>query len=310
MQSKELAHAIAWQHELLTRTAGHADIGDARRAGTEMMRERSGRALPDDMEIEDEVAGGVPAEWIVPPLDPEGRVILYVHGGGWALGCPEEVREMVARIARGAQSRALSIDYRLAPENPFPAPVDDVLSAYRWLLAEGGDSREIALAGESAGANLVLSATLALREAGERLPGALALMSPLTDMTLSGGSLDSNRDTDPLNQREAVMAFTSLYIGDTARSDPRVSPLLADLAGLPPMIIQVGTAEALLDDSKRLAEKAVAAGVKVDYEEYPDMIHLWQGFPYLREGLRATRRLGDFLLQTIGPGSVPVTTAR
>jgi monoterpene epsilon-lactone hydrolase len=310
MESKELDRAIAWQHELLERTAGHADIGDARRAGTEMMRARTGRALPDDIEIEVEDAGGVPAEWVIPPLDTEERVVLYVHGGGWALGCPEEVREMLARIVRGAQARGLSLDYRLAPEHPFPAAVDDVLTAYRWLLSEGVDNREIALAGESAGGNLVLSATLALRDAGEPLPGALALMSPLTDMTLSGNSIAANSDRDPLNQREAVMGFTSIYLGETPRTDPRVSPLLADLTGLPPMMIQVGTAEALLDDSRRLAERARAAGVSVEYEEFEDMIHLFQGFPYLLAGLRATRRLGDFLLQRIGPGSVPVASTR
>jgi monoterpene epsilon-lactone hydrolase len=307
---RELARAINWQRELLERTATPGDLESARRVGTEMMRIRTGKALPSDIEIEPTKAGEVEAEWIEPPLDTEGRVILYVHGGGWALGCPEEVREMVARIARGAQSKALSIDYRLAPEHPFPAPVEDVVSAYRWLLEEGFDHREIALAGESAGGNLALSAALALRDAGDPLPGALALMSPLTDMTLSGDSVDGNRESDPLNQREAVMGFTEVYIGQTPRTDPAVSPLFADLTGLPPMLVQVGTAEALLDDSRRLAEKAREEGVEVDYEEFEDMIHLWQSFPYLSEGLRATRRIGDFILQKCGPGSVPVGAGR
>jgi monoterpene epsilon-lactone hydrolase len=310
MKSKELARAIAWQKELLERTAEHPEIAQARAAGTEMMRERSGHALPADIEVEATDADGVAAEWIVPPVDPEGRIILYVHGGGWVLGCPEEVREMVARIARGAQSRALSIDYRLAPEHPHPAAIEDLLTVYRWLLAEGADNREVAIAGESAGANLALCATMAIRDSGEPMPGALALMSPLTDMTLSGDSLDANSATDPLNQREAVAMFTSVYLGDTPRTDPSASPLLGELAGMPPMIVQVGTSEALLDDSRRLVEKAREAGVEVDYEEFPEMIHLWQGFPYLLEGLRATRRLGDFLLQKIGPGSVSVAGAR
>ena len=277
--SKELAHARAWQHELAARTTDAPSVAAARAAATEMMRRRSGNALPTDITVEAVAASGVAAEWINPPVEAGGRVILYLHGGG-TLGGPEDVRELLARITRRAQSRALSLDYRMSPGPPFSAGVEDVLAAYRWLLAQGTDPREVALAGESASANLALCAALALRDAGEPLPGAVALLSPL-------------------------LALGSQYPGDVPGTDPGVSPLLADLAGLPPLILQVGTAEAQLDDSRQLADRVREAGVDISYEEYPDMIHRWHGFPYLLDALRATRRLGDVLLQKIGPGNVP-----
>jgi len=304
MASKELEQALAWQRELLERTAGQPDIAAARAARAEMMRRRSGKALPSDIIVEAVEIAGVAAEWVTPPTHNDGRIILYAHGGGWTLGAPEDVRELLARIARRSQSRGLALDYRLAPEHPYPAAIDDVLRVYRRLLRDGADHRQIAFAGESTGGNITLCAALALRDAGDPLPGALVLLSPLSDMTLGGESMTTNADRDPLNQRAALATFMSLYLAGMRRADPRVSPLMAVLAGLPPMIIQVGTAEALLDDSRRLAANARAAGVEVTYDEYPEMIHLWHGFPYLLDGLRATRRLGDTILQRIGPAAV------
>lgn len=257
-------------------------------------------AMDDDISCERLGAGGVPAEWITAPNAAAGQVLLHLHGGGYVIGTMRGYRPLLARLSRASESRVLGIEYRLAPESPFPAAVDDSVAAYRWLLAEGYDPQKIALAGDSAGGGLVVSVLVALRYLGEPMPAAGVCMSPWVDLEGTGESMTTKVEEDPIVQREMLEFMAELYIGDRDRRTPLASPLYADLRGLPPLLIQVGTAETLLDDSTRLAERAKAAGVDVDLQVWDDMIHVWQMFaPVLPEGQQAIEQIGEFIRQKI-----------
>jgi acetyl esterase/lipase len=199
----------------------------------------------------------------------------------------------------------LALEYRLAPEHPVPAAIDDLVAAIRSLIAEGIAPREIALVGQSTGGGLVLAATMALRDAGEPIPGALALMSPVVDMTPgSPGSVD-----DPVRAWELIERQASGYLGGVNREDRRASPALADVAGLPATLLQVGTADPVLDQGRALAAKAQAAGVAIRLVEFDGMVHGWQSHPHVQEAVRASNEVGEYLLQRIGPAYVPVPRA-
>jgi monoterpene epsilon-lactone hydrolase len=254
--------------------------------------------LPTDVRCDPVDAGGVPAEWITTPGVVPERVIYYLHGGGYVIGSINTHREMVSRLSRAAGARVLILDYRLAPENPFPAAVDDSVAAYRWLLSDGVDPARLVIAGESAGGGLTVATLVALRDASEPLPRAGICLSPWVDLECLGESMVTKAAMDPLVNRDGGLIWAKAYLGDADPRTPLASPLHADLMGLPPLLIQVGTAECLFDDATRLADRARAAGVDVTLEPWDDMIHMWHMFAaILPEGQQAIDRIGEFIHQ-------------
>jgi acetyl esterase/lipase len=239
---------------------------------------------------------GVTAEWIIPTDAPQDKVILYLHGGGFRLGSVRSHRDLIARIAEASGCRSLAINYRLAPEHRFPAAIADALGAYHWMQDQGFRPGSMAFAGDSAGGNLALAAMLSLRQRSLPLPAAAVLMSPWTDLTASGASYASRAEVDPIHQRKMILALAKNYLGEHGDpQDPLASPLFANLAGLPPLMIQVGDRETVLDDSIVLAERARAAGVDVELQSWNGMIHVFQMFPELAEADRAIASLSGFL---------------
>ena len=243
-------------------------------------------------------AGGVPAEWISAPGAADDRVILYVHGGGYVLGSIVTHREMVARLSKASGARGLVLDYRLAPEHPFPAAVDDAMAAYRWLLSQNIKPTNIVVAGDSAGGGLALATLLAIRDAKLPLPAAGVCISPWVDMEGTGESMVTRAKADPVVQKQGLLGMAQLYLGGKDPKSPLAAPLHADLTGLPPLLIQVGDAETLLSDSTRITEKAKKAGVKVELEVWPEMPHVWHLFaPILPEGQQAIEKIGKYVRQ-------------
>ncbi|MEZ5820431.1 MAG: alpha/beta hydrolase [Xanthobacteraceae bacterium] len=247
------------------------------------------------------IAGGVPAEWIVPSGAPTDRVIVYFHGGGFRIGSIASHLDLIARIAAASGFRTLAIDYRLAPEHRFPAALEDAVAALEWLGGQGYDAAHIALAGDSAGGNLVLASMLELRRRGRELPVAAALMSPWTDLAATGASYETRAKADPIHQRSMILALAKNYLGeDGDPRDPLVSPLYADLAGLPPLLIQAGDLETVRDDSTMLAERASAAGVEVELQVWDGMIHVFQMFPEIPQAGEAVAAVAAFLRRHLG----------
>ena len=241
-------------------------------------------------------ADGVAAEWVSTEAGKQLPVILFFHGGGYCIGSAETHRDLVSRLCTAAGARALSVDYRLAPENPFPAAVDDGVAAYRWLRRQGVPASSIVIAGDSAGGGLALATLLALKEAGDELPAGGVCMSPVTDHTKSGESMRTKVDLDPMVHPTSSTANSNRYLGGADAKTPLASPLYADLKGLPPLLILVGTSEVLLDDSTRFAERAKAAGVSVELEVWDEMIHIWPYFAaILPEARQAIDRMGAFI---------------
>jgi epsilon-lactone hydrolase len=240
--------------------------------------------------------GGVDGEWITGSNAPHDKAVLYFHGGGFRLGSVSSHRELIARISEACGCRVLAINYRLAPEHRFPAPLEDALAAYGWMLDQGLRPENIALAGDSAGGNLVLTTVLGLRERGLPLPATGVLMSPWTDLAAIGETYVSRADADPIHQRPMILALAKNYLGEGGDPrDPLASPLYADLAGLPPLLIQVGDRETVLADSTMFAEKARAAGVDVELQVWDGMIHVFQMFAELPEAHRAIASIAEFL---------------
>jgi len=250
--------------------------------------------LPDDVRRVEDEAGGVPAVRLDPP-GAGGDVLVYLHGGGYGGGSARSHSELAARLARAAGARAVLPEYRLAPEHSFPAALDDALAAYRAVLEEvGGDSRSIVVAGDSAGGGLAVALCIALRDAGEPLPRALALLSPWLDLTCTSPSWDARFKDDPVldhSLREAA----ERYLEGADPRDPLCSPLFADHSGLPPTLVLVGTHEILYDDAVTFAEMAARAGVKVELEIGHELVHVWPIFPITPEAVASTARIGRFL---------------
>jgi acetyl esterase/lipase len=243
-------------------------------------------------------AGGVPAEWME-PRTANDRVILYLHGGGYVICSPATHRGLTGQLARDLPARVLSVDYRLAPENPFPAALEDALAAYRWLLAQGIPAGSIALGGDSAGGGLALSTVVSLREAHQLLPAALFLLSPWTDLTFSGESHRTRAGIDPIFRGRGDTSLATGYAGTHATTEPLISPLFADLRGLPPTLIQVGDEEILLSDSTMLEKALLEAGVEVQLEVWQGMWHVFQvAAPWVSESRLALRHIENFLNQT------------
>ena len=250
---------------------------------------------PPEVKVERVTAPAAPAEWLRPPSAAPGRVVLYLHGGGYVIGSPRSHRHLAAAIATAAGSSALLLEYRCAPESPFPAALDDAVATYRWLLDQGVSAGGIAIAGDSAGGGLTVATLLALRDAGLPLPVAGVCISPWVDLTCSGASYATKADADPIVKRAVVDEMARAYLGARDRRTPLASPLFADLRGLPPLLIQVGSEEVLLDDSVQLAERARAAGVDTTLEVWDQMIHVWQWFlPMLDEAEEAVAAIGRF----------------
>jgi acetyl esterase/lipase len=244
---------------------------------------------------------GIPAEWIVPEGTPEQNVLLYLHGGAYCIGSLNTHRGMVSHIAKAAETRALSIDYRLAPENPFPAAIEDSISAYKWLLSQGIAARSIIIAGDSAGGGLTVSAMVSLRENSIPLPAAAVLISPWVDLALTGDSIISKADIDPYVTKEELLKWARAYMGDSDLRTPLASPLYADLSGLPPMLIQAGTAEILLDDAIRMADRARKDGVDITLNTAEDMCHVWHVFSsMLPEAMEANEEVARFMRKHLG----------
>lgn len=241
--------------------------------------------------------GGIDGEWMSPADAPQHKAILYFHGGGFRIGSVTSHRDLIAQIAVASGCRVLAINYRLAPEHRFPAALDDALAGYDWMLRKGLKSANIAFAGDSAGGNLALAAMLALRESKRPLPAAAVLMSPWTDLAATGASYVSRAEADPIHQRPMILALAKNYLGGQGDPcDPLVSPLYADLTDLPPLLIQVGDRETVLDDSVMLADKARAAGVEVDLQVWDGMIHVFQMFgAEIPEAHRAIADIAGFV---------------
>ncbi|WP_029354246.1 alpha/beta hydrolase [Bosea sp. 117] len=240
--------------------------------------------------------GDVPAEWSLAPGSDPARPLVYFHGGGYCSGSIASHRGMVGDIGRRAGIRTLAVGYRLAPEHPYPAALEDALAAWRFLREEGYAPQAVALGGDSAGGNLTLATMLEFKARGEELPAAAWLVSPWVDLTMSGHTLDTKAGVDPLISRDYLTGLASSFLAGRDAADPKVSPLFADLAGLPPALIQVGSSETLLDDAVRLAGALGAAEVPVTLEIWPRMIHafmLWSA--RLSDGRRASAQAAAWL---------------
>ncbi len=258
---------------------------------------------PRGVTFEPTRAGPVPAEWVVPPEPTSPAVVLYLHGGAYTQGSIASHRGIIAHVANRTGVRLLLIAYRLAPEHPHPAALDDAVAVYRWLLAAGHAPSNIVIAGDSAGGGLTLATLLALSDRGEPLPAGAVCISPWTDLAVTGASVRSKADIDPMLSADQLATAAAAYCGDENADprDPSISPLYGDLAGLPPILIQVGSAEILLDDATRFAKRATSARVDVELEVWEGMFHCWHLFTrFVPESRRAIDAVGAFITSRVG----------
>jgi epsilon-lactone hydrolase len=252
--------------------------------------------IPDDVTTTAGSSGGVPVIHVAVAGADSDAVIFYLHGGAYAIGTASSSVGLASDLARRASTKLVTVDYRLAPEHPYPAAIDDAVAAYRGLLDTGVRSSSIAIAGESAGGGLAAATLVALKQAGLPLPAAAALMSPWADLTLSGTSLNTKADLDPALTPDGLARRAADYAPNEDRASGRISPVFADLIGLPPLLIQAGSHEILLDDAIRLAARAAADDVAVTLDITPGVPHVFQGFAaILAEGDDALTRAGTFL---------------
>lgn len=236
-------------------------------------------APPDPtLSVERTVTAGMPGEWLTPPDAAADRVLLYLHGGGYSSGSAATHRDLAGRLARAAASRVWVPEYRLAPEHPFPAAVEDAVAAYHHLLQAGIPARRLVIGGDSAGGGLTLATLLVARDRGEELPAGACLLSPWTDLAGTGASMETLADADPWLHAQGIREDAAIYLAGADPRDPLASPLYADLDRLPPILIQVGADECLLDDSTRLADRVREAGGDVTLTVWPDMWHVFPLF--------------------------------
>jgi len=289
-------------HQTIKRVTGAIDreltIQEQRTRMDELARR--GIRLPKGVSVCTTMAGGIHSEWVQPSRNEAKRVILYLHGGGYCICSLDTHRGLAARLALAGESRLLVPDYRLAPEHPFPAALEDALAAYRWLLAQGFSPDNIAVGGDSAGGGLTLATAVSLRESGDPLPAALFLISPWTDLTFSGESIHTRLQVDPIFGRNGGPHYVPAYAGNADPANPLISPLFADLHGLPPTLIHVGNDEILLDDSTRLAQRLKTAGVNAQLKVWEGMWHVFQAFaPFAPEGQVSIEEIGAFVRKNI-----------
>jgi len=250
-----------------------------------------------DTKLEDVDAGGVSAAWMITPEVAKDRAILYLHGGGYIQGSIISHQDLAQRISKASKTKVLVLDYRLAPEHPFPAALEDSVRAYEWLINnEGYNPKNLIIAGDSAGGGLTLATLVKLRDKGVSLPAAAVCLSPWTDLALTGESIKLKLHEDPFISPDGLMFSARLYLGKADPKNPFASPLYADFKGLPPLCIQVGSAEILLDDSTRLAKRAKEAGVEVQLDIWEDMVHVFQAFAVMApEGTEGINKIGEFI---------------
>jgi acetyl esterase/lipase len=254
-------------------------------------------ALIEGTRVETVDAGGVTCEWVTTPASRADGAVLYLHGGGYVIGSLRSHRPMVSRLAAASGVRVLAVDYRLAPEHPHPAAVDDAVAAWRWLLGTGISPSRAAIAGDSAGGGLTIATLVAIREASLPLPAAAVCLSPWVDLECSGESIRRNADADPMVLEEHLRHWTKLYVpaGQSARA-PLVSPLHAALRGLPPLLVHAAKDEILVDDARRLVARAREAGVDVTLDERDGVFHVWHFFAGMApESDEAIARVGQFV---------------
>jgi acetyl esterase/lipase len=279
--------------EFLASAGFPEDIGELRKAYDAL-----GDQFPTaaDVTREKVTANGVAAEWSSTPGAARDRVIMYVHGGGYVIGSVASHRHLVTELGRAAGTRTLSLDYRLAPEHPFPAAVDDALAGYRSLLAQGLKPGNIAVAGDSAGGGLTVATLLAIRDAGLPQPACGFCISPWVDMEAVGNSMTTQAALDPMVQKDGLLGMAAAYLNGANPRTPLAAPIHADLRGIAPLLIHVGAAETLLDDSTRLASRAGAVDVDVTLQVWPEMIHVWHFFhPMLDAARRAIGGAGQYI---------------
>jgi monoterpene epsilon-lactone hydrolase len=257
--------------------------------------------LPDGATYAIVDANGVNAEWVEAAGSSQDRTFMFIHGGGYYRGSAAGSRATAAYISAATEARVFSTDYRLAPEHPFPAAIDDVLTAYQWVLSQGVDPKRTVVGGVSAGGGLTLALLLKLKDIGGTLPAAAVPISAWTDMKQTGETLVSKADVDPTISKAYLDRMSESYLNGADPGTPLASPLYGDLSGLPPLLVQVGTAETLMDDSRVFAERATSAGVDVTYEPWEDMIHGWHGSPHiLPEAREAIVSIGDYFKRVVG----------
>lgn len=255
--------------------------------------------LPKGVTREDVRDGAVKGEWLR-PKDGAKRTILYLHGGGYVFGSPRLYRSLTFPLALAARANVFVPEYRLAPEHPCPAAIEDAAAAYQWLLARGTKPERIVIAGDSAGGGLALATLLALKGQGLPLPAGAVLFSPWTDLTGAGETMTANAASDAMFNRDSIIGGAPKYIGDLDPKDPRVSPLYGDLSGLPPLLVFASDSEMLYSDAARLVEKAKAAGVSVRFEPRQGLAHVWPLFhPLLPEAKEAIDIAGRFVADLI-----------
>jgi epsilon-lactone hydrolase len=245
---------------------------------------------------------GIASEWVMCPTLMDG-VILYLHGGAFALGSINTHREFLTRLASATRMKVLAINYRLAPEHFFPAALEDSLSAYYWLLSQGYTASRIVIAGDSAGGGLALSTILALRDAGDPLPGCSVCISPWLDLTLSGETIQSKICADSVLNPDILAPYAEQYAGNYDKGNALISPLFADLERIPPLLIHVGTVEILLDEAIHLSEKAQAVGVDVVLKTWEGMFHVFQMVPFLPESKKSLAHIAQFITSQISQAS-------
>ncbi len=256
--------------------------------------------IPDDIKIEKIDINGIPAEWQIVPGAEESKVLLYIHGGGWVLGSPNTSRLLTIEMAKATKMRVLSIDYRLAPEHPFPAALEDCVAVYKWLLSNDIKPKNIIISGDSAGGNLTLTTLIKLRDDGIPLPAGAIPISPVTDFSFTDdiSRLDDlyikNGETDPVLADIGIYLCYYAYTAGANSRDPLISPLFGDLKGLPPILIQASSCEMLYDETRRFFERAKEAGVDVELQTWDDMKHVFQGEQALPEAKEAIEKIGQF----------------
>jgi epsilon-lactone hydrolase len=292
----ELARAYQMWRTLLPQ--GEHSIPEIRRIVEDFYRQFS---IAPDVLIEPVNANGVRALSITSSAGHECDII-YFHGGGYICGSAQAYSEMTSRLARACHARVLTVDYRLAPEHPFPAAVDDALAAYHWLTSEAADN--LLVCGDSAGGGLTLATLISLRDAGERLPAAAVCISPWVDLEMTQASMDSLAAVDPLINRDILTGMATIHLNGHDPRSPLAAPLHADLRGLPPLLVQVGTWETMLDEARCIADRARQAGVQVKLETWEQMIHVWHVFPFLPQAQRALESISAFVREHIRPRAV------
>jgi len=312
------AHAISTVIRLIAKRrpeGGETEVVEYIRSKLELSQSLRSLITPrvDAWPVKD---GRVKGEWLQLTGDPR-QTVYYLHGGGYVACSPKTHRPFTSALSRAANARIFALDYRLAPEHRFPAAVEDAVAGYRWLLDQGVDPRDIVIGGDSAGGGLTLATLVALRNAGERLPRAAFVLSPWTDLAVTGRSIDANNGSDPMFYGDAIRWMARVYVGDASPRDSLVSPLYADLSRLPPLLIYVSDTEVLLDDSIRLAERARQYGVSVDLRVWNDLPHVWPIFVAFKlpESYKALDEIAEFIQRTkisanptISAANTPVRT--